>query len=233
MKKRKETPPKPKEFSASPFSMLKGVKAPEPSPPKEQAAPAKPQKLVELDDSDAFLLAMADVQRLGAKKPAAGRTPKAEPVRQIVRKIEESEQQLFLQAIAGLKLDVKFEDEIPEETATPVSRPTSRLKQLRRGTIRIDYELDLHGLTKDEALDALESFVKGAYRRGQQAALVITGRGNHSADEPVLKKAVEKWLQGDGSAMVAELLTAPREMGGEGAVVIFLRKPPETPARQC
>jgi len=232
MKKRKDTPAKVKEFSASPFSLLKGVKASIPAPAEAKVPPLKPQKLAELDDNDAFLLAMADVRRLGAKKPVAGKVKQAEPERQIVRRIEENEQQLFLQAISGMKLDVKFEDELPEETADVKPRPVSRLKQLRRGTIRIDYELDLHGLTKDEALAALETFVKGAYRRGQQAALVITGRGNHSADEPVLKKAVEQWLKGDGSAMVAESLAAPREMGGEGAVVIFLRKPPETPTGQ-
>lgn len=232
MKKRKDTPAKAKEFSASPFSLLKGVKSSLPVPAQEIAPPPKPQKLAGLDDNDAFLLAMAGVQRLGGKQPVAGKVKQAEPERQIVRRIEENEQQLFLQAISGMKLDVKFEDEIPEEVIAATPRPTSRLKQLRRGTIRIDYELDLHGLTKDEALAALETFVKGAYRRGQQAALVITGRGNHSADEPVLKKAVEQWLKGDGSAMVAELLTAPREMGGEGAVVIFLRKLPQTPAGQ-
>lgn len=232
MKKRKDPPVKAKEFSAAPFSQLKGVKAVLPAPAEAKAPLKKPQKLAELDDNDAFLLAMAGVQRLGAKRPVPGAVKPVEPERQIVRRIEANEQQLFLQAISGMKLDVKFDDELPEETEEVKPRPVSRLKQLRRGTIRIDYELDLHGLTKDEALDALETFVKGAYRRAQQAALVITGRGNHSADEPVLKKAVEKWLKGDGSAMVAEYLPAPREMGGEGAVVIFLRKPPETPAGQ-
>lgn len=225
MKKHKNPPAKAQEFSTSPFTQLKGLKAVSPAPSQERVPPPKPQKLAELDDNDAFLLAMADVQRLGKKRPVPGAVKQEEPQRQIVRRIEESEQQLFLLAISGLKLDVKFEDELPEETEEVKPRPVSRLKQLRRGTIRIDYELDLHGLTKDEALDALETFVKGAYRREQQAALVITGRGNHSADEPVLKKAVEKWLKGDGSTMVAESLSAPREMGGEGAVVIFLRKP--------
>ena len=224
MKKRKDTPAKTKEFSASPFSLLKGVKASLPVPTQDKIPPPRLQKLAEFDDNDAFLLAMAGVQRMGAKRPVAGKVAQAEPERQIVRRIEENEQQLFLQAISGLKLDVKFEDEIPEETASATPRPTSRLKQLRRGTIRIDYELDLHGLTKDEALAALATFVKGAYRRGQQAALVITGRGNHSADEPILKKAVEQWLKGDGISMIAESLTAPRELGGEGAVVIFLKK---------
>lgn len=228
MKKHRNNPPKPKEFSASPFSGLKGVKLQE-QQPQLKPQPQIRKRAIELDDNDAFLLAMSDVQRLGEKRTIAPKEIPAQirPERQLVRRIEESEQELFLQTIAGLKLDVKFGDDLPEPSEPLKPRPSSRLKQLRRGTIRLDYELDLHGLTRDEALDALERFVKGAYRRGQQAALVITGRGNHSADEPVLKKAVDKWLKTDGTSMVAESLTAPKELGGEGAVVIFLRKQPE------
>jgi DNA-nicking Smr family endonuclease len=230
MKKRKQQPPKPKEFAPAPFALLKGVKVLPDAPRPAPSVPKESPKLASLDDSDAFLLAMAGVQRLGAgpKTPAAAEV--RSPQKAVVRRIEEGEQQLFLEAIAGMKLDVRFEDELPEETTEVKLRSVSRLKQLRRGTIRIDYELDLHGLTREEALDALAVFVKGAYRRGQQAVLVITGRGNHSAEEPVLKKAVDKWLRETGSEMVAEFLSAPRQMGGEGAVVVFLRKQSETPA---
>jgi DNA-nicking Smr family endonuclease len=230
MKKKKQHEPKPKEFAATPFAVLKGIKtaAPEPVPGKRPEPAAR--RLAELDDSDAFLLAMAGVQRLGSTQPATRTGEKSLPAKAIIRKIEESEQQFFLDAVAGLKFDVKFTEELPEEPAPTKPRAASRLKQLRRGTIRVDYELDLHGLTRDEALEALGTFVKGAYRRGQQAVLVITGRGNHSADEPVLKKAVEKWLRESGKDMVAEYLPAPRQMGGDGAVVIFLKRLPETPA---
>ncbi|HZV82191.1 MAG TPA: Smr/MutS family protein, partial [Geobacteraceae bacterium] len=132
------------------------------------------------------------------------------------------EQQFFLQALQQLKLDVTFRDELPEE-APPVPRSSNRLRQLRRGTIRIDYELDLHGLTRDEAIEALEAFIGGAYRRGQQAVLVITGKGNNSTGEPVLLRAVMAWLAKEGKEMVSETVMAPKEMGGDGAVVAFIR----------
>ena len=178
---------------------------------------------------DLFLLAMSGVEKLGAKRLESSAENSVAPLKMTVRKIEESEQKLFFEAINGLKLDVRFNEGAPEELLPAKPGTSSRLKQLRRGTIHLDYELDLHGLTKDEALDALNSFVKGAYRRGQQAVLVITGRGNHSPDEPILKSAVDKWLREVGKKMVVEFFSAPRQMGGDGAVVVFLRQEQGTP----
>ena len=222
MKKKATPPPKPKEFTTSPFAALKGVKtetAPAPAAPAPKPAPA-PRPA---DDADLFLRAMADVQRLHQVRRPPPATKSAEPPpRPLVRRIEEEEQQLFLQALQQLKLDVTFRDELPEE-APAAPRGSNRLRQLRRGTIRIDYELDLHGLTRDEAIEALAAFIGGAYRRRQQAVLVITGKGNNSPGEPVLLGAVTTWLGREGKSMVSETVVAPKEMGGDGAVVAFIR----------
>lgn len=221
MKKKQALIPKQKEFAVSPFAKLKGVQAMAAvEPDKPPAAPA-PKLRDNKDDMELFMLAMADVARLGGA-PLPKQEKLKTPVRQIVRRIEASEQQLFLEALDTLKLDKVFRDDLPETPVTPAST-SRRARQLRRGSIRIDYELDLHGLTKEEALEALALFIGGAYRRGQQAVLVITGKGNHSADEPVLKKAVSEWLCHAGKAMVVEILPAPRQLGGEGAVVVFFR----------
>lgn len=227
MKKRSVTPPIQKEFAITPFAALKGLKGVSAEPPAVTAPPPKAEVRIAPDDMDLFFQAMSQVERLGTKQQKSLPGTPAPPVKAVVRKIEEDEQNLFLEVISGLKLDVRFDDNIPE---SPVAKPlaSSRLKQLRRGTIRLDYELDLHGLTRDEALDALAIFVGGAFRRQQQAVLVITGRGNHSPEEPVLKKAVEQWLRETGKIMVAEFLQAPRQLGGDGAIVVFLKKTPET-----
>jgi DNA-nicking Smr family endonuclease len=220
MKKKSTGVPKPKEFAVTPFALLKGVQAMAPAEPEKPAKVPAAKLRDDRDDMELFMLAMSDVARLGGGKTSHQEKQKA-PVRQIVRRIDESEQQLFFEALETLKLDKVFRDEVPEAGA-PAST-SRRARQLRRGAIRIDYELDLHGLTKDEALEALASFIGGAYRRRQQAVLVITGRGNHSPDEPVLKKAVGEWLRNAGKKMVVETLPAPRQLGGEGAVVVFIR----------
>jgi DNA-nicking Smr family endonuclease len=226
MKKIRDTSPKPKEFVSTPFSALKGVKPLQSEPTAAKAQKPPPIKQAEPDDMELFLLAMNGVERIPAPQRKSSEHA-VTPQKAVVRKIEESEQKLFLETISNLKLDVRFHDELPQDTPPEKLRSVSRIKQLRRGTIRLDYELDLHGLTRDEAIHALETFVKGAYRRGQQAVLVITGRGNHSPDEPVLKKAVEGWLREGGAPMVAEFFSAPRQFGGDGAVVVFLKKIPE------
>ncbi len=222
MKKKSQPTAKPKEFATSPFAALKGVKADSPQGGVSASARPAAPKAPEPDDTDLFLRAMADVDRLQReqRKPGAKSAPLA--ARPKVRRIEEEERQLFLQELQQMKLDVTFRDEIPAEEPRSQASP-NRLRQLRRGTVRIDYELDLHGLTRDEATVALAAFIGGAYRRGQQAVLVITGKGNNSPGEPVLLKAVMAWLRTEGKEMVSETLMAPGFLGGDGAVVVFIR----------
>jgi DNA-nicking Smr family endonuclease len=54
--------------------------------------------------------------------------------------------------------------------------------------------------------------------------LVITGKGINSPEGPVLQRVVAEWLRKEGKGTVAEFAPAPREMGGSGAFVVFLRK---------
>lgn len=229
MKKRQPPPPKQKEFAITPFAALKGLQAAATVPAADKTPAPRIEPKIASDDLELFYQAMSQVERIGTKKQQLLPEKPAAPVKAVVRKIEEEEQKLFLEVIDGMKLDVRFTDEIPDTPAPARQFSSSRLKQLRRGTIRLDYELDLHGLTRDEALDAIAMFIGGAFRRQQQAVLVITGRGNHSPEEPVLKKAVEKWLRETGKEMIAEFLQAPRQLGGDGAIVVFMKKIPSEP----
>jgi len=227
-KKHTNNPPKPKEFAATPFAALKGVQA-APSPAVKPVVAPVAAMPVDRDDTDLFLRAMEDVQRLhvARRPPAVSKSESLPQEKPRTRRLDEGEMQLFREALSQLHLDKTFVDEIPDDEATIRPMPVNRMRQLRRGSIRIDYELDLHGLTRDEALDALEHFVAGAWRRGQQAVLVITGQGNNSPGEPVLQGAVQSWLRTDGQAIVAEFAVAPSQLGGSGAFVVFLKKKKE------
>jgi DNA-nicking Smr family endonuclease len=57
--------------------------------------------------------------------------------------------------------------------------------------------------------------------------LVITGKGLNSPGEPVLQQVVAGWLRDAGRELVVEFSPAPREMGGNGAFVVFLRPMPK------
>jgi DNA-nicking Smr family endonuclease len=220
MKKKAIPPPKPKEFASRPFTAIKGLQPAPSSPPEPpKAAPAAAAE----DDTDLFRQAMGDVTPLAGR---AGRpkkaglhtaTPTPAPPPQ-----EEEDLRLFRETLAKLRLDVVFRD-AADEPDRPSITSAGRLRQLKRGQLRIDYELDLHGLTRDEALESLRRFLASAHQRGQQAVLVITGKGLNSPEEPVLQRAVAAWLRDQGRELVAEFAPAPRSLGGNGAFVVFLK----------
>jgi DNA-nicking Smr family endonuclease len=227
-KKKNHAPPKAAEFHSTPFSTLKGVTVSTPIPAPEAVRPVAPPPLV-VDEGDLFLQAMDDVKRLGstqspekktlhAGKAAATARPAAE--RQI--EVDLIERDAFARAIGQLKLDMTFTDRIPEDDELK-SLGANRLRQLKRGVISVERQLDLHGLTREEALAALPRFLQSAVAHGEKAVLVITGKGINSPGEPVLLQAVAGWLRDAGKKLVVEFAPAPREMGGSGAFVVFLR----------
>ncbi len=235
-KQQKQAPSRPPEFHSTPFSSLKGVQLPVASP--AETKPSAPVALPVMDKDggeNLFLLAMEGVSRLGeppgARLAGDEQTPGLRCSASTIAKaaspahIEPVASDLFLEEIKRLKLEVKFSDQAPDEDELkPLAG--NRLKQLKRGIIAVDHQLDLHGLTRDEALTELPRFLRSARLRGQVAALVITGKGNNSPGEPVLQQAVAGWLRDTGRELVVEYAPAPREMGGSGAFVVFLRPLP-------
>ena len=223
-----QKPAKEKPFSTNPFEALKGLAVAEPAKP-EPAKPASPPPRPEEPADDLFHQAMSGVQPLEPHKRQPTRTnqtvksglPEVKPSPALPRD-EAIGRKTFLQELDKLKLDVRFEDRLPEEDEL---RPLSgnRLRQVKRGIIRLDRQLDLHGLTKEQALAALPRFLTSARQAGEQGVLVITGQGLHSADGPVLQQAVAGWLREQGRTLVLEYAPAPQELGGSGALVVFVR----------
>jgi DNA-nicking Smr family endonuclease len=223
MKKRKKAGESTKEkaFATTPFKALKGYAA-ESSQPENLVVPQEASRAIPPlaeDDRALFLRHMDDVRRLDGGAPRKCQQPQVDALADAP--LAAAERHVFLAALTGM--DVSFRDEFPE--VAPI-RPlaVNRMRQLKSGAIRIDLELDLHGLTREEALCNLGQFITGAFNRGQKAVLVITGKGNNSPVEPVLQGAVASWLRDAGKTMVAEFAPAPRQMGGSGAYVVFLKE---------
>jgi DNA-nicking Smr family endonuclease len=225
---RQQNPPKEKEFHVTPFGALKGIAVSE-SEPAEPNRPAVKEAPEPVDNGmDLFLQAVADVRPFhpAAKKPVqAGSHPQQKAARKAGEELMVVEEGAFLEEIGRLKLDTKFADSVPDEgELQPLGG--NRLRQVKRGIVSVSHQLDLHGLTREEALQALPRFLSGAQKKGQKAVLVITGKGNHSPEEPVLHQAIASWLRDAGRGTVLEFAPAPREMGGSGAYVVFLRQLP-------
>lgn len=93
--------------------------------------------------------------------------------------------------------------------------------RLRRGQWALQAELDLHGLTREEARERLAAFLREAHRRGQRCVRVVHGKGNGSPGrQPVLKDKVQRWLAQRGE--VIAFAQASGAQGGAGALLVLL-----------
>jgi len=136
----------------------------------------------------------------------------------------DGEKDLFLSAMAKLEEaggageteDARLED--PHHRAK-----ARRSRRLARGEIHPADHLDLHGLTRDDALLKVRYFLEHAVFQGDEAVLIITGKGTGSASGPVLRRAVQQALERGLKNLVLEWCQAPARLGGSGALVVFLR----------
>lgn len=95
-------------------------------------------------------------------------------------------------------------------------------RKLRRGDWSIQREIDLHGLRRDDAREALGGFIREAHRQGIRCVRVVHGKGLGSPGKtPVLKGRVQSWLVQKNEVM-AFVQARPAE-GGAGALVVLLR----------
>lgn len=95
-------------------------------------------------------------------------------------------------------------------------------RKLRRGDWSIQREIDLHGLRREAAREALSGFIRDAHRRGLRCVRVVHGKGLGSPGKtPVLKGKVHSWLV-QKNEVLAFVQARPAE-GGAGALVVLLR----------
>lgn len=142
-------------------------------------------------------------------------------------RLRDADRALFLDTIAALTEAPDAPEEEPGDAgrATPGSSRRRVGKRLERGEITPERTLDLHGLTRRDALQRVRVFLGAARADGVSVVRLITGRGLHSRDGAKIRGAVRDALRGDLSAHVADVVTPPRSLGGEGAVIVFLRRP--------
>lgn len=96
------------------------------------------------------------------------------------------------------------------------------VKKLRRGAWIVQAQLDLHGMRREEAREALQAFIREAGKRGLRCVRVIHGKGLGSiGKEPVLKGKVRAWLV-QKEEVIAFCEARPHD-GGAGAVLVLLQ----------
>src|SRR5210317_1251945 len=97
------------------------------------------------------------------------------------------------------------------------------MRKLQRGGFSVQAEIDLHGMTVDEAKPRLADFINYSASQGKYCVRVIHGKGLGSGDRgPVLKNAVNRWLR-KWDCVLAFISTRQVD-GGTGAVYVLLQR---------
>lgn len=88
--------------------------------------------------------------------------------------------------------------------------------------IPVDAQIDLHGLTSEEAFTRLENFTTFCVQKGMRKILIIHGKGIHSENgDAVLKNVVQKFIQTNVHCGVSG--HPNRTLGGTGATWCMLK----------
>ena len=115
---------------------------------------------------------------------------------------------------------------LPELAAGEGSDVDARtMARLRRGRIRPEAQLDLHGMTQDAAHRALAAFIARAQNDGRRCVIVVTGKGRVSEGGGVLRQGVPGWLNTPAlRPRIMGFCAAQQRDGGAGAVYVLLRR---------
>ena len=131
------------------------------------------------------------------------------------------------EAVLHEAISDEFDPEVLLETDETLSycRPgvsQEVVRKLRRGDWIVQSQIDLHGMRREEAREALAEFIRESVKRGLRCLRVIHGKGLGSiGKEPVLKGKVRAWLV-QKSEVIAFCQARPHD-GGAGAVVVLLQ----------
>jgi len=169
-------------------------------------------------DANLFVDAVGPVRALGRHDRA--QVPRARPEPQ-PRQREADERRAMREALSD---EVDVESLLLTDDGLSFRRPgigPDVPARLRRGQWALQAEVDLHGLTREVAREALVAFVREAHRRGQRCVRVVHGKGHGSPGrQPVLKEKVQRWLA-QRSEVIA-FAQASAAQGGAGALLVLL-----------
>ena len=113
----------------------------------------------------------------------------------------------------------------PLVAGTAIDVDARTMLRLKRGRIRPEGRLDLHGMTQEPAYRALVGFLARAEAEGRRCVIVVTGTGRWREGAGVLRQQVPKWLSVPPlRAHVLGFATAQPGDGGDGALYVLLRR---------
>jgi DNA-nicking Smr family endonuclease len=114
----------------------------------------------------------------------------------------------------------------------PVQMDQKSFGKLKRGKLRPEGKIDLHGMTLERAHPVLTGFVLNAHAQGKRLILVVTGKGKQRDEggpipvrHGVLRHQVPQWLAMQPlKSVVLQIAQAHVSHGGGGAYYVYLRR---------
>jgi len=106
-------------------------------------------------------------------------------------------------------------------------------KQENKNNNYIDFKIDLHGFTLEEAFKKIHEVVEGCYEKDMRNILVVTGKGLRSKvkenpylseDLSLLKYAIPNFIKDNFIEIVSSIEEPDQSLGGSGAFLLRLKK---------
>lgn len=168
------------------------------------------------EDSNLFRQSMGDVKPLSHDKHNLLESKlKPKPVKKPVYQLPIADQNVFYEVN-----DIQSDEHLFFARQGIQHR---LIRQLKRGDIRVDEKVDLHGLTQLEAQQLLDEFLAHQLEQRHRCILVVHGKGIGSLNNrPVLKNLVFNLLKNDPAVLA--LSSAQQRDGGTGALYVLLKK---------
>ena len=176
-----------------------------------------PKLPAEVDDAALFRAAVAGVKPLRKGRAAPLKVKKPAP---IPRQRIADDRAVMRESLATPPEDADVDSgEVSSYAAPGVQHAV--LRKLKRGQIRCEAEIDLHGLTRDRAQANLVAFIATAHEHGMRCVKVVHGKGLGSGNKgPVIKRSLGRWLR---RSEVLAWASAPGNQGGSGATLVLLK----------
>ncbi|WP_108813311.1 Smr/MutS family protein [Loktanella sp. Alg231-35] len=116
--------------------------------------------------------------------------------------------------------------------ASPVNMDSKSFGKMKRGKLKPEARIDLHGMTMAEAHPELVGFILNSQAMSRRLVLVITGKGKDRDDggpiptrHGVLRHQVPQWLALPPlSQAILQVTPAHMRHGGHGAYYVYLRR---------
>ncbi len=175
-------------------------------------------------------------ERTTPKHPTRGKvtpdpTPAQKPKKPVVIREPVPDFRIGQKANAARTHDV-MRPLVDRLAAAPVNMDNKSFAKMKRGKLKPEARIDLHGMTMAEAHPELAAFILGSQSMGRRLVLVITGKGKDRDDggpiptrHGILRHQVPQWLALPPlSQAILQVTPAHLKHGGHGAYYVYLRR---------